>query len=90
MLQMSLLDIQVTSSRKAVSNWSQTKTSSLQSVIHPFRRFVNFEGGRDGEYRKQYLCRCRSLFPEHLQETMSKLPLEQRLYLDIFRPLDFY
>ena len=31
-------------------------------------------------------------FPEHLQETMSKLPLEtqQRLYLDIFKPLDFY
>ena len=31
-------------------------------------------------------------FPEHLQETMSKLPLEtqQRLYVDIFKPLDFY
>ena len=31
-------------------------------------------------------------FPEHLQETMSKLPLEtqQRLYLDIFKPVDFY
>ena len=31
-------------------------------------------------------------FPEHLRETMSKLPLRQQqlLYLDIFKPLDFY
>ena len=31
-------------------------------------------------------------FPEHLKETMEKLPLDlqQRLYVDIFKPLDFY
>ena len=31
-------------------------------------------------------------FPEHLKEKMEELPLEQqrRLYLDIFKPLDFY
>lgn len=31
-------------------------------------------------------------FPEHLRETMAKLPLrkQQLLYLDIFKPLDFY
>jgi len=31
-------------------------------------------------------------FPKHLKETMETLPLEQQqqLYLDIFKPLDFY
>ena len=31
-------------------------------------------------------------FPEHVQETMAGLSLDQqqKLYLDIFKPLDFY
>lgn len=31
-------------------------------------------------------------FPAHVQETMAELSLEQqqKLYLDIFKPLDFY
>ena len=44
------------------------------------------------ETDKSYYSNVVPRFPKHVQETMAELSLEQqqKLYLDIFKPLDFY
>ena len=90
---MNLLDIQWYASHLFLKKlfWIDPKPRRVRSSVWS-TRFVNFEGVEMENTEKNIYSDVVPRFPEHLQETMSKLPLEtqQRLYLDIFKPLDFY